>query len=78
MMNQSAKARMRRECKEYLVPFGIPVNEYNAGEIYGGPYRWEVNFKHKRTGAEIIVSNIFVSDSGEVIQSGAHAGALEF
>jgi hypothetical protein len=78
MMDQKAKARMRRECKEYLEPFGLPLDKYNAGEIEGGPYVFDVRFKHKVTDAEILVSQVWTSDDGTVNQVGSHYGALEF
>lgn len=80
-MDQKAKARVRRECKELLKPFGIPLDDYNAGEIipHGSGVVFDVAFRHKRTAAEIIVTNVWPhSETAEVLQSGSHYGALEF
>jgi hypothetical protein len=78
-MNQTAKARMRQECKDILAEFGIPVDEYDAGEIDGDPKGLQsVTYTHRRTGRKVVVTEVVADNDGRVPVAGRHYGALEF
>jgi hypothetical protein len=79
-----------RQVREHLQQWGIPLERYdcrverNAEEVIAGVFgaliddTLTVTFTHRETDAEIVVTEIWVDDSGEIVQLGSNSGALAF
>jgi hypothetical protein len=80
--------KVARQLRQELDPWGIPlvdsdvhVQPVGAGVIAGAfaaitDERLAVTFTHRRTAAELVVSDIWVDDAGQILQLGSNYGAL--
>jgi len=81
--------KIERQLREQLQEWGIPLNRYDCqvrgcgGGIIAGllvaleDSALEARYVHRETGAELIVSEIWVNDDGDIVQLGSNYGALE-
>ena len=86
------RARIEEQLREHLKPWGLPFRLYrftveaserpayqdNHGQWQG----WlrdipvQATFTHRRTGAKIVITEIWIGDDGEILQMGTQYGDL--
>lgn len=86
------RARIEAQLREYLAPWGLPLHRYRCtvtrASIGEGPYTasgqifyrddipLSATFIHRRTGAHIAITQIWIDDDGEILQMGSQYGEL--
>jgi hypothetical protein len=74
-------ARVLREAAEYLGPFGLPLDQYD-GQVtrtrndYTLVETIEVTWRHRTTGAEVVLTNLYITARGAILQAGTQYGRL--
>lgn len=79
--SRRAAARLLREATEYLAAWGLPLDEYEGRvERFENDYTLteciEVIWRHRGTGAEVVLTEIHATAAGRILQAGSQYGRL--
>lgn len=76
-----AAARLLRDARTYLDGFGLPWDQYE-GRVERFENDWthvettEVIWRHRVTGAEVVLSEVWATRYGRILQAGSQYGQL--
>lgn len=78
-MKPQARRQLRLNAKRRLDGYGIPWQNYNAGEINHkeDDFLGQVIFTHKESGRQIVVGQVwYEATTGEILRVGSNYGCL--
>lgn len=78
-MDSTTRKKLRLNAKAELEGYGIPWEEYSAGEIRHNDddFLGAITYTHKKSGRQIVVGQIWYDNkTAEILQVGSNYGCL--